>query len=205
MRSDRILGLLSSKVHASNDLIAGTWSACAPANASSRGISLLSGKAALRTINSGQQLRLPLANEPGHDVVRPIPHSDLRKALPCTDWLTVRRSGQIAVPQRIPEHPAFIREGSQLAADPAELGLQDRVRVAGNQVHDTLRSTAAREIAGTVQRVEPRISDTGRIPDVMQPGRSNQSLAIQGQGRCYILSLICDTLNMRPSAGQRRR
>ena len=77
--------------------------------------------------------------------------------------------------------------------------------MAGHQVHDTLRGTDARQIAGTVQGVESRIYDVGRVADVMQPSRSNQSFAAQRQGRRHSLSLIRDTLHMRPSPGQRIR
>jgi hypothetical protein len=53
----------------------------------------------------------------------------------------------------------------------------------GDQIHDTLRDTQASEIARTVQRVEARIDDVGRVPDVMQPRRRDQDLADQRQRR----------------------
>ena len=48
---------------------------CAEAGAAaiSRLVGLLPGQAAFRTLDSRQQLRRPLGNEPGHDVARPVP------------------------------------------------------------------------------------------------------------------------------------
>ena len=112
---------------------------------------LLPGETAFRTLNGRQQLRFSLRNEPGHDVTRPKPLFDLRDTLPGTYRLTVGRSRQVAVPRCIPQRPALIREDDQPMADPTQLGFQDLLRVAGNQVHDTLGSTAAREIACAVQ------------------------------------------------------
>ena len=79
--------------------------------------------------------------------------------------------------------------------------------MAGNQVHDTLRGTEAREIAGTVQRVEPRICDVGGIPDVMQPRRSDQSFALSvrdAAARSALPATPCTCAHRRGSASARR-
>ena len=140
---------------------------------------LAPGKPAFGALNSHQELRRSLRNEPRDDVARPVPLLNLHNTLLGADWLSDRGGRQIAVPQRIPQYPSFVRENSQPVADPAKLGFQDRVRVAGNQVHDTLRSTTARKIAGTIQRVESRIYYVGSVSNIMQPCRSHQSFAVQ--------------------------
>jgi hypothetical protein len=101
--------------------------------------------------------------------------------------------------------PALIWEGSQPMTGSAKLSFQDRQRVAGNQVHDAFRGTEAREIAGTVHRVKSSIYDVRGVPDVMQPGRSDQNFAAHRKGRRHTLSFACDTLHVRPSSGQRLR
>jgi hypothetical protein len=81
--------------------------------------------------------------------------------------------------------------------------LQQRVRVVGNQADDLLVYCAAAQIPGAVERVESGVLDGRRVPDVMQPGRSNQNAVTVAEAACRLFSLAGDTLHVCPAAGQR--
>jgi hypothetical protein len=98
------------------------------------------GKATFRALDGSQQLCRPIGNELGHYVTRPVPLFDLCDSIRGADWLTIRRSRQIEIPQRIPDYPKFIGEDCQQVTNPAELGFQNRVGMPGNQIHDTFRT-----------------------------------------------------------------
>ena len=139
------------------------------------------GQAVFRTLNSGQQFRRPIGNEPGHDMARPVPLLDLGDSIRRADRTAIRGSRQIAVPQGIAECPALVREDGHQVADPAKLASKIALecRRPGSR-HG--QGTQASEVARAVQRMEACL-DTGCVPDVMQPCRRDQDVAAQRQRR----------------------
>lgn len=81
-------------------------------------------------------------------------------------------------------------------------GLIDRARVMRDQAGHTIVSADSPQEPGTIQRVEPRVSDAGPVSDVVQPSRCYQRAIVKPERLGEALRPASDALDMPPPARQ---
>ena len=69
----------------------------------------------------------------------------------------------------------------------------------GHQTGKTITSTNPAQKTGTIERMKPSVSHSRSIPNVMQPGRSNENISIITERRTKGLSLRGNCLHMPPT------
>ena len=121
------------------------------------------------------------------------------------DELAGRASCHVAEGQRAGKHARCRLElEAQNAGKSAFIGFDDGVGVVGDEAAQ--RGVGVLDIAkvtGTVQRVQARRGQPGRVADVVQPRGGFQEIGIRAENGCQTACPRGDALDVRPAAGQR--
>ena len=92
---------------------------------------------------------------------------------------------------------------AQDVGKPAFVGFDDGVGVMGDQpAQHRVGVLGVAQVTGTVECVQARQGQVGRVADVVQPGRGLQKVSISAENGCQAACLRGDASDVRPAAGQ---
>ena len=152
-------------------------------------------------MHGSDELVLCHRNELIHQIVRAISLFDVCQTLLDREQLALGAGGEITVRQLVVWKVVVAREfvvdgGSEIS----QTGLDMSTGVVGDQANEVFVETQPPEVAGAIDRVEPGVSDQGRIADVMNDPSSCQEPEPSGMHRGREgLASPADNLNVLPA------
>ena len=94
----------------------------------------------------------------------------------------------------------------QLADRPRCSASYTATGVMGDEPHQAVGRTERRQIPCTVKRMEPGVTQLGRVPDVVQPGRGDEEIPFAlGHGARRFDGPRSDSLSVQPTVPERRQ
>lgn len=124
-----------------------------------------------------------------------VPDTDFADSVLGSRQQTIWSCGHVSPPKSIPQRRLFVGPVKRDAPPPR---LDAGARVVRHQGTQALGNTVVTEEARTVDWMEPRLHQVGRIADVVQPGCGHQFIGIVNHTG-GTLGLPGHALNVRPS------
>ena len=121
------------------------------------------------------------------------------------DELAVRAGGHVTAGQHAGKQVRCRLElAAQDVGESAFAGFDDGTGVMGDQpAQHGVGVLGIAQVTGTIQAVQARGGQAGRIADVVQPRRCFHKIGISAENRCQAACPRRDALDVRPAAGQR--
>lgn len=157
-------------------------------------------------LDSALKVRPRLADRVVHLTARLVADQDLVNPGIEVEGLSGGAGRHVSEDQSVQDRGVFPLVDGKFCREPALFRLVHGPGVMGDQAYQARRRSQRFKVPSTVEGMEPGVTQSGRVADVMQPRSSNEKIPVSlGHSRGNLASPSSHGLSMQPAIPERRK